>query len=122
MNIVPLALAFLDEKMRDQLTGAKTTAKSLAIVGVFAAVSAAFFVIALTIVLASRVGIVGACLIMGAIFGLLAVAIYFRYSRKKQVKQAVQAERAAIASSANATGGAGLALLLEAFLRGFMKK
>lgn len=124
MKILPLALAFLDGKVRDQLTGAKMTAKSIAIVGVLGTVSAVFFLAALTILLASRVGILGACLIMGGLFGFLAAAIYFRYSRKRkqQVRQLEQAERMTLAASASSASGAGAVLLLEAFLRGFTKK
>jgi len=122
MKILPLALAFFDGKIREQLTGMTTTAKSLAVVGALATVSAVFFLTALTVVLASRIGIVGACLAMSALFALLAAVIYLRYNRARRSGKAIRAERVAIAASADTVGGAGAGMLLHAFLRGFRRK
>ncbi len=126
MKILPLALALLDGKVRDRVSDAKTTAKLFAVVGVFAALSATFFVIALTFVLAERFGTVEACLIMGALFGLIAAALYARHILQQRLrtagKRAENAERIALASSAETALGGEAALILQAFLRGFMKK
>ena len=122
MKILPLALTLLNGTARTQLTGLTTRARTLALVGSLAAISAIFLLIALTIVLAAEVGIVGACLVMSAVFGLAALLILWRASRARQRRVAANAQKIAVASSADTSAGATGLLLAQAFAKGFLNR
>ena len=119
MKLLPLALAWLNDSARTRITGLTTTARALAIVGGLAAISLVFFLTALTIVLAAQIGAVYACLVMGALFAVLALVMFMHYNRRKRLRDLEKMEQVAIASSAEAPLGAGLGLMAQAFARGF---
>ena len=122
MKLLPLVIALLNGSARERLTGWTATARSLAVVGVLAGISSVFLVVALTIVLAAQVGVVFACLIMSALFALAAVFMFVHYGRMRRRRQVAQVEQVALASSAETPVGAGAALLIQAFVRGFLNR
>jgi len=122
MKILPLALTLLNDTAQTQLTGLTTRARTLAVVGSLAAISAAFLLVALTIVLAAEVGIVGACLVMGAVFGFAALLVFWRAGRARERRRAETAEKIALASSADTSAGATGLLLVQAFAKGFLNR
>ncbi len=120
MKLLPLAVAMLSGTARSRLTGLTTRAKVMALFGGCALVSMVFFLSALTIVLARQVGAVAACLVMGAVFALAAVAVMVTEARRQRRLEAERMQKVAVASSAESATGAGMAMLAQAFLRGFL--
>jgi len=119
MKILPLALTLLNDTALTRLSGVKTRARSLAIVGTLAAVSGVFLLVALTILLAEEVGAAYACLIMSAVFAAAALISYWRASRARRIRHAQNAQTIALAASADTSAGATGLLLAQAFAKGF---
>jgi len=123
MKILPLAIDALNGAAQSKVAGLTTTAKFFAVVGVLAAISAVFFLVGITVLLAEEIGAVYACLTMSAVFAVAALFVVIRHKRARRHRRIVKAvDRAALTAKADTAAGAGAIVLAEAFIKGFFRR